>query len=158
MALREMQNLALNTAETKDKQWERRLLDLSMKNALLNFVPSRMGLRLLTVSADKIWDALSEQGELVFMPGTEEVRKIAAKKEPFGICPDVRRMKELIALENQSGLLRTYVDKPALNEMVTRLVKKNKESYEEIFIDNNNDGNWDGSIRFTRKWRSRHQV
>ena len=129
--LRELQKLSLDTEETRDKQWERRLLDLSMKNTLLNFNPAKLAVKLLSVSADKTLDALTEQDELVFAPSTQEVKAIVEKRMPFGISTDAKQMRELIALENQSGIVRTYLEGPIMNEMLARLIRKNKESYEE---------------------------
>lgn len=129
--LREMQKLSLDTEETRDKQWERRLLDLSMKNALLHFNPGKMALKLLSASADKTLDTLTEQDELVFAPATAEVKSIALRREYFGISADAKQMRELIALENKSGLVRTYLEEPAMHELLGRLIRKNKESYEE---------------------------
>ena len=40
-------------------------------------------------------------------------------------------MRELVALENQSGIIRTYLEAPAMSETLGRLIRKNKESYEE---------------------------
>ena len=129
--LREMQKLSLDTEETRDKQWERRLLDLSMKNTLLHFNPAKTAVKLLSASADATLDALTEQDELVFAPATDAVKAIAAKKEHFGISADAKQMRELVALENQSGIIRTYLEAPAMTEILGRLIRKNKESYEE---------------------------
>ena len=129
--LRETQKLSLDTEETRDKQWERRLLDLSMKNTLLNFNPHKLAVKILSSSADKTLDALTDQDELVFTPASDEVKKIAEKKQYFGISNAAKQMRELIDLENQSGLVRTYTDAAAMGEVVGRLVRKNKESYEE---------------------------
>ncbi len=130
-AIKEMQKLSLDGEQTKDKQWERRLLDLSMKNSLLNFSPAKMAIRLLTTSADSTMSALTDQGELAFAPATEGVKAVMAKKQYFGVSAEVKRMKELIDLEYKSGILRTYTDAATLGEAVNRLIKKNKEAYEE---------------------------
>ncbi len=129
--LREAQNLALDAEQTKDKQWERRLLDLSMKNALLNFQPTKMAVQLFSSSADGVMDALTEQDELAFAPATQEAKELAAKKIYFGASAETKRMKELIELENQAGILRTYLDEVALGEALQKLIRKNKEAYEE---------------------------
>ncbi len=129
--LRTLQKLSLDTEETRDKQWERRLLDLSMKNALLHFNPTKMAMKLLSTSADATLDALTEQDELVFSPATDTVKGIAAKKKPFGISADAKQMRELVALENQSGIVRTYLDATTMTETLSKLMRKNKESYEE---------------------------
>lgn len=130
-AIKEMQKLSLDGEQTKDKQWERRLLDLSMKNTLLNFSPAKMAIRLLSTSADGTMDALTEQGELSFAPATDSVKALMAKKQYFGVSAEVKRMKELIDLEHQAGILRTYTESAVLGEAVNRLIKKNKEAYEE---------------------------
>ena len=130
-AIKEMQKLSLDGEQTKDKQWERRLLDLSMKNALLNFSPTKMALRLLSTSADETMSALNAQGELAFAPATDGVKSVMARKKYFGIGADVKRMKELINLEYNAGILRTYMEPATLNECINRLIKKNKEAYEE---------------------------
>ncbi len=130
-AIKELQKLSLDGEQTKDKQWERRLLDLSMKNSLLNFSPAKMAIRLLTTSADATMSALTEQGELAFAPATDSVKSVMAKKQYFGVSAEVKRMKELIDLEYKAGILRTYTEPTLLGEAVNRLIKKNKEAYEE---------------------------
>lgn len=129
--LRESQNLSLDGEWTKAQQWERRLLDLSMKNTLLNFLPSKGAVRLHTISADQVLDALSMQSEIALYPMSDAMSSVGAQRERFGVSAEVKRMRELIELENKSGILRTYQDPIMLNERVGRLLRKNKESYEE---------------------------
>ncbi len=129
--LKEGQKLSLDEELTKDKQWERRLLDLSMKNTQLNFSPTKTVVHLLSSSADETLDALTENGEMVFAPATVEAKAIAAKKIYFGCSNEVKRLKELIGLENRSGILRTYLDENPLQETLTRLLRRNKEADEE---------------------------
>ena len=129
--LKNTQNLALENDQTKDQQWERRLLDLSMKNTLLNFSPTKTVAHVLSFSADLTLDALSRENELALAPATPHVEEIAKRKVRFGASAEVHALKELIELENRSGLLRTYLDEKTLAETVTRLMKKNKEADEE---------------------------
>ncbi len=129
--LRSVQKLSLDSEQTKDKQWERRLLDLSMKNTLLNFSPKKAVLHCLSASADDTLDELTKQGELVFAAASDAALEIARRKVYFNASSETRAMKDLIALENSSGLLRTYTEAAFLGETVTRLIRKNKEAYEE---------------------------
>ena len=129
--LKTTQKLSLDDELTKDKQWERRLLDLSMKNTLLNFSPVKTVAHLLSTSVDETLDALTEQGEMSLAAATPEVLEIAKRKVYYNAAREVKRMKELIDLENRSGVLRTYLDETSLSETVTRLVRKNKEADEE---------------------------
>ncbi len=125
------QKLSLDEELTKAQLWERRLLDLSMKNALLNFAPNKTVVHVLSSSADNTLDALTENEEMTFAPATEQAKEIAARKKYFGASAEVKNLKELISLENRSGVLRTYLDDATLQETVTRLLRRNKEADEE---------------------------
>ncbi len=125
------QNLALDEEESKDKQWERRLLDLSMKNALLHFQPTKNALHVVGTSADAILDALTEREEMNLLPAGEEALSLTKNKVYFGASAKVKRLRELIDLENRSSILRTYTGEDELLETVARLIRKNKEADEE---------------------------
>ncbi len=129
--LQEGQKLSLDEELTKDKQWERRLLDLSMKNTQLNFSPTKTVVHILSSSADATLDALTENEEMIFSPATVEAKTIASKKVYFGTASEVKNLRELIALENRSGTLRSYLDEINLQETLTRLIRRNKEADEE---------------------------
>ncbi len=130
-SLKEPQSFKLENDRTKDKQWERRLLDLSMKNTLLHFSTAKSVAHLLCSDLDETLDALSQNGETVLAPANHELTELAKRGLKFGASEETRRMRELIAIENRSGILRTYLDEKTLNETVTRLMKKNKEADEE---------------------------
>ena len=129
-----LQNLALNEEQTKDKQWERRLLDLSMKNTLLNFSPTKTVLHLVTPSADDVLDALTETAEMRLETATESISALAKEKVYYGASARLKEMCQLIELESRSGILRTYLDQTELTETVTRLIRRNKEADEESGI------------------------
>ncbi len=129
--LKEAQKLSLDEELTKDKQWERRLLDLSMKNTQLNFSPVKTVVHVLSSSADATLDSLTENGEMVFAPAIVEAKEVMAKKVYFGASAEVKRLKELVQLENRSGILRAYLDDVTLQETLTRLIRRNKEADEE---------------------------
>lgn len=125
------QKLSLDGTQTKDKQWERRLLDLSMKNTLLNFSPVKMVTQVLSSSVDDTLDALTLKGEMHLAGGTPDVLEIAKSGVHFGASSKAKSMKQLIRLENEAGVLRTYTEEKMLNEIIIRLIKKNKEANEE---------------------------
>ncbi|MBQ8309114.1 MAG: DUF4011 domain-containing protein [Clostridia bacterium] len=129
--LKPTQKLSLDSEQTKDKQWERRLLDLSMKNGLLHFQAAKTATHLVSVDADSTLDAISQSGELLLAPATADVAEVAKRGVRFGASGEVKGMRELIGLENRSGILRTYSDEKTLSETVNRLIKKSKEADEE---------------------------
>ena len=114
---------------SKNKQWERRLLDLSMKNALLNFRIEKGGLHLLASGSDQLLAALSG-GDLRLAPATAEIAALA-KKAAFDSQAKCKHLRDLIALEFSSGVLRTFSKEEELEETALRLVRKNKEADEE---------------------------
>ncbi len=130
--LTDTQSLKLDDERTKDKQWERRLLDLSMKNALLNFESAKSTLQIVSSDADETLDALTSQGELLLGLATDEVTALSGKSaKKFGTSAKTKALKELIRVENRSGILRTYADEKTVVETAGRLIKRSKEADEE---------------------------
>ena len=130
-ALTEKKNLALTGKQTKDKQWERRLLDLSLKNALLNFQPQKQAIHLACVSPDELLNKLKDGGEFTLSPVNDTFEKVTANRIYFGASQETRNLKELIELEYSSNVVRSYSRLGDLTEITTRLIRKNKESDEE---------------------------
>ena len=123
--------LSLDGKQTKDKQWERRLLDLSLKNTLLHFPPEKMVLHVLSADPDSTLRTLTEKGEMTLAGATLAVSDVARRKVFFGASAEVKNMKELIALEVSNGIMRTFSEEVVLGETVTRLIKRSKEADEE---------------------------
>ena len=123
-------NLQLDSKQTKNKQWERRLLDLSLKNALLNFSPEKNAVQIVSASADATLAALEAQGELTLAPATGAILS-AKNRLRFGATRECQPQRELIELENTTGTLRTYLDSEELAEIAGRLQKRGKEADEE---------------------------
>ncbi|MBQ8428170.1 MAG: DUF4011 domain-containing protein, partial [Clostridia bacterium] len=122
-------SLKLEGKTSKNKQWERRLLDLSMKNALLNFHTDKGALHLLSVSAEQTLATLTK-GACTLAAANAEVLDFSKKKGlEKGVQP--RYLKDLIALEQSSFVLRTYSKAQDLEETALRLIRKNKEADEE---------------------------
>jgi hypothetical protein len=128
--LKERKNLALSGKQTKDKQWERRLLDLSLKNALLNFLPEK-SVHLAVISPDKLYETLENGEEFTLAGVNPDFEKVTVNRVKFGANAETRNLKDLIALENSSGVIRTFSRLGEMNETLARLIRKNKESDEE---------------------------
>ncbi len=129
--LTEAKKLSLDGKQTKDKQWERRLLDLSLKNTLLNFPPEKMVLHVLSADPDATLAALEEKDEMRLAGATAAVSEITRRKVFFGAAQEIKSMRELIALEVSGGVMRTFSEEVVLNETVNRLIKRSKEADEE---------------------------
>lgn len=127
--LPEMKKLSLDGKISKNKQWERRLLDLSMKNTLLCFDVHRYVLHIVSYDADETCGLL-RGGEMRIDSGRDS-KGTFEMHEPFGAPALMRQKRELIRLENSHGLLRTYSDPVSMANSLSYLVKKGKEASEE---------------------------
>lgn len=116
-----LKKLSLSGKQSRNKQWERRLLDLTTKNALLNF-SGKYALHLCLTGCDELYLRLNDSG-MRLKAGTEEI-------EPFGGTVEAGK-RELIKLEQRKGILRTYCDAKTLAETAARLIRKNREADEE---------------------------
>ena len=129
--LTEQKNLALFGKQTKDKQWERRLLDLSLKNTLLNFQPQKNSVHVASVSPDAFYEMVKEGKEFSLTPVNTEFEGVTVKRVYYGADSETRQLNQLIELEQNSGVLRSFLRIGDLTEVCTRLIRKNKESDEE---------------------------
>lgn len=112
---------------SKDSNWQRRLLDLSLKNNLLNFRFRRDSLHILTADLHTFCEKLEAGDKFSILPNTTPIKDAAY----FGGCADVTKMGELIALEMNSGTMRCYSNAENLSEVSSALIRKARSAEEE---------------------------
>lgn len=115
------QSLSLDKKLPRNKQWERRLLDLTAKNALLHFT-GKNALHVSCPDCDGLYAQLTEKGEMRLRPG-EETSVFEERVSESN--------KALILLEQKKGILRIYASETELQETAVRLVRKNRDADEE---------------------------
>ena len=103
------------------EKWERRLLDLTGKNALLNFT-GKNSLHLLSCGADELM-LVAASAPLRLAGGLERAEAFGAKTEG--------QKRELVRLEQEQGLLRAYESDEAVFETAMRLLRRNRTAQEE---------------------------
>ncbi len=114
--------LKLDGKQPKNKQWERRLLDLTTKNTLLNFT-GKNALHLASSDCETLYNTLLAQGSMT-------LKADAAEDAPFGA--DVSQQKrDLLLLELQKGVLRAQGRAADTREAAVKLLRKNREAVEE---------------------------
>ncbi len=113
--------LKLDGKQPKNKQWERRLLDLTGKNALLVFT-GKNALHLSSAGCDMLYSRLMGEGSMKLKAGGEET-KMGASLSP--------QKKALIALEQQKGILRVLEPLKSAAETAVKLIRRNREAGEE---------------------------
>ena len=119
--LPEFGKLSLEEKLPKNKIWERRLLDLTSRNTLLDF-KGKNAVHLSVSDADALVETLSEK--------PLRLKGGAVEKTPFG-AELTRQEKDLVALEMKKGVVRTYQDAKTTAESAVKLLRKNREADEE---------------------------
>ena len=125
------QKLSLEGKITKNKQWERRLLDLSLKNALLNFHPEKNSLHILSSDINQTYESLSSGEEFVLLEKMSDVRSSFDNDDFFSSPTDFSALSELVGVELKNHRLRTFSDHEKMSDTLRYLIKKGKTAEEE---------------------------
>ena len=112
--------------ESKDKSWQRRLLDLSLRNNLLNFRYRRDCLHILSSDLSAFCERLALKDKFKLSPLSTAVKDAVY----FGGASS-KSMEELIAIEMKSGILRCYSGAESLSDIAGTLIRKSRASEEE---------------------------
>jgi hypothetical protein len=112
---------------TKDNGWQRRLLDLSQKNNLLNFHYQRDSLHILSSDLGEFCEKLSARDSFTIQPNNATVKG----GKFFGTSVDVRGVDELISVEMKSGTIRCFSSQESLLEITGNLIRKERSAEEE---------------------------
>lgn len=120
--------LALERRDTKDKNWQRRLLDLSLKNNLLAFRYSRDCVHLITGELSSFLKRTEGREKLNLLPNQNVIDGATA----FGGAQQLKNMSELISIELGQGNVRSYAGSGNLQECVSSLIRKAKTAQEEV--------------------------
>ncbi len=116
---------------TKQKIWERRLLDLSLRNSLLNFRCTSSSVKIITADLSRLEDELSEGGEFsVCAAPADEFLKTADEKL-FALENDREHINAIAEEELKNHRLRTYLSESELEKAMAKLRRQAKVSLEE---------------------------
>jgi len=119
-----LRKLSLEGKLPKNKQWERRLLDLTGKNTLLNLT-CKNALHLASAGADEL-NALLGEKDGMRLKAQNDSRPVPE----FGGELNSQH-KDLILLEQKKGVLRAYTDAKTLADTAAKLLRRNREADEE---------------------------
>ncbi len=119
---------SLERKNSKELNWQRRLLDLSMKNNLLNFKYRGDCLHLISGDTEafcKRADDMSKFTVLPAMQSTQDAPPFSSKNTDAGL-------NELISMEMNQGILRSYCEGQELAEKTISMIRKAKSAQEEV--------------------------
>lgn len=128
-ALPILRSLRTDGKPGKNKGWERKLLDLSMKNALLNFDPRKNALHVVCADVDETFASLSGAEKVVRSAAGSGLAEAQAPR--FNASSLSKNKRELVALENENGILRVYDSPQATAETFSYLARRGKAAREE---------------------------
>ena len=120
---------AEETPATRKSRWERKLLDLGLRNALINLRPSRTLVPLLSPSVDELEDALSDGADFSVQPKPTDWK--AESEDAFEAMTAVSEAAPLLRSEFKNHRLRSILTDAELAKNIKELYRAAKLSLEE---------------------------
>lgn len=121
----------LDARGKKILQWERKLLDLGLRNALLNLRASKNLIPVLAPSLPQLEDALADGRQFTVAPRPQEWRLPEGAARSLEPPSGLSVSKELLPSECQNGRLRSLMSEAELQRAVKELYRAAKVSLEE---------------------------
>ncbi|KYP12934.1 DUF4011 domain-containing protein, partial [Flavihumibacter sp. CACIAM 22H1] len=119
------------SAVSKLQLWERKLLDLSLRNNLLNIRFTKTMIQLMTVSAAALEDALADTTEFQLLPRPLDWENNGREAGLYRQLQFSDPMIELLQKEFSQQRLRTYLSEQELSTNLTNLYRSSRLSLEE---------------------------
>lgn len=126
----DLSGLAEKEKVTKQLQWERKLLDLSMRNMLINLRFTKAVVPLLCSNVGILEDVLSDGEELQILPKPDNMG-ISGDGIPIEALTDLGPFTEFIELESKHRKLHAFYTEKELNSCLTKMYRSAKTSLEE---------------------------
>ena len=116
---------------TKQEQWERKLLDMSMRNMLINLRMTQAVVPLLAAEIITLEDALSEGEEFQVLPRPEYMTISSYEGVPVEVLENLGPFVDYIALESKHRKLHSLYAEKDLSACLTKMYRSAKTSMEE---------------------------
>ena len=115
---------------TKQEQWERKLLDLGLRNRLINMHLNSSIIPILSTSVAELENRLADKENFrLFCKPTEY--QTSEEKDDFEALTDLGGYKQFVQSELENGVLHTPLTDGELLRAVKNLSRKARESLEE---------------------------
>lgn len=116
---------------TKQVIWERKLLDLSLRNSLLNFRPNTMSVQLLISDLGTLEDEMSQYEEFKVMPVPDDMSLTMTDSKIYELENGKDQITSIAENEFKSHRLRTFLKESELEKIMKKLHRQAKVSIEE---------------------------
>ncbi len=115
---------------SKKTQWERKLLDLGLRNALINMRLTRTVLPILSSSLDELEDALADGGDFSVLPRPEDWHRTTDSFTMENLH-ELEGLSQVIAAEFKNKRLRTCYTETECAKSIKELYRASKTNLEE---------------------------
>lgn len=115
---------------SKRIQWERKLLDLGLRNTLINMRLSKTMVPILSPSLDKLEDALSDGSDFSILPKPADWR-MSSSEVSFENMHDLGGNADVIQSEFKNRRLRSVYTEGELTKAIKELYRASKAALEE---------------------------
>ncbi len=112
----------------KKVQWERKLLDLGLRNSLINLRMTKTLLPLLTGSLDELENALADGSEYTILPRPADLR---ATELTFETLYEASEAEGIVQAEFRNRRLRSVLTEAELGKSIKELYRTAKTALEE---------------------------
>ncbi len=116
---------------TKQKLWERKLLDLSLRNTLLNFRVTKAGIQLMVDDPAHLEDALHQGEDFAVFPLPANSNLTPGSDKIYSVTDSAEEIKTIAASEFKSKRIRTFMQEEELAKGMKYLQRQAKLSMEE---------------------------
>ena len=116
---------------TKFDIWQRKLLDLTKRNALINLRLTRNMLPVLTSSLSKLEDALFEKRDFRILPKSDEWKFDTVDDNFFELVSRLTQYEQSLELDFINGDIRIPYTATEVEKSVTQLYRKSRVDMEE---------------------------
>lgn len=123
--------LAEDKPMTKQKIWERKLLDFSLRNTLLNFRVTKNAFQILSADLAELEDRLSDGKEFRIMEAPAEFTASLRDMKMYEIETEKNLIQSIAESEFKSNRIRTFLNEDVLEKTLKSLYRNAKMSMDE---------------------------
>lgn len=124
-------NLSPDREVTKQVIWERKLLDLSLRNSLLNFRPNAMSVQLMINDLGTLEDEMSKGEDFKVMPMPNDMSLTVTDSKIYETENDKDQITAIAESEFKNHRLRSFLKDTDLEKIMKKLHRQAKVSMEE---------------------------
>ena len=116
---------------TRQTLWERKLLDLSLRNSLLNFRPTSSSVQFIVSDLGKLEDAVSAGSDMKILPSTDDMGIDMSDSRIFELRSGSEQLIAMAESEFEKNRLHCIPKEAELEKIMKKLHRQAKVSLEE---------------------------